>query len=559
MTMLEWVINRSYALGADFFYKKFVKDTVKAGDVNRAVLTEILQGNSETVYGSLYQFDGIRNPADYKRVVPLTSYCDYENYVEEIAAGRENVLTSDKVQYFGLSSGTTGKQKRIPTTAKTKKIINLSMMFLQHGSLSQALPAARTGGKGLLLMNMLQSGNTPVGIPTGSGTSGGVQSMKKMLRYFWTSPLEVLAIKDQQVANYLHLLFALKERSLAYMMSPFPSGIVQLFGVLEKQWLEIIEDIAKGTISHHLTLDSDVRDQLEERLKPDPRRAEELERELRKGMQGIAQRVWPKMSYVSCVVGGSFGIYLDRLRYFAGELPIFSAVYGATEALIGLATHVNDVSYVVTPRSAYFEFIPLQESVDPNPKTFDLDELNVGEMYEVVVTNYSGLYRYRMGDVIKVVGHSYQSPVIEFMYRKGQLLNLAGEKTSEQAVQYALGATTKAVGFTLEDYTVALELEAPVGHYLFYIEVNEPVITPAKGIEIRNIMEQYMGEANPRYLAGVKAKRFNPLDIHFVRAGTFQLLKQELLKRGASLNQVKIPRLLRDPLLIQTLEQNVEI
>ena len=85
----------------------------------------------------------------YKRVVPLTSYCDYENCIEEIAAGHENILTSDKVQYFGLSSGTTGKQKRIPTTAKTRKIINMSMMFLQHGSLSRALPASRTGGKGL--------------------------------------------------------------------------------------------------------------------------------------------------------------------------------------------------------------------------------------------------------------------------------------------------------------------------------------------------------------------------------------------------------------------------
>ena len=556
MNMLEWVINRSYALGADFFYKKFVKDTVKAGDVNRSVLTEILQSNSQSVYGCLYKFEDIRDVADYKRVVPLTSYSDYENYVEEIAAGQENVLTADEIQYFGLSSGTTGKQKRIPTTAKTKKIMNMSMMFLQHGALSRALPAARTGGKGLLLMNMLQSGDTPVGIPTGSGTAGGMQSMKKMLRYFWTSPLEVLAIQDQQVANYLHLLFALRERDLAYLMSPFPSGIVQLFSVLEKQWPELLSDLAKGTISPHLTLNTEVREQLQDLLKPDPLRSEELEREFRKGMPGIAQRVWPKISYVSCVVGGSFGIYLDRLRYYIGNLPVFSAIYGATEALIGIATHVNDVSYVVTPRSAYFEFIPLQESDDLNPTTFDLDELNVGEMYEVVVTNYSGFYRYRMGDVIKVVGHSHLSPVIEFMYRKGQLLNLAAEKTSEQAVQYALGATTKAVGIILEDYTVTLEVDDAVGHYLFYMEVDEPVITPAKALEMRNTLEQCLREANPRYLAGVKAKRINEVDIHFVRTGTFQTLKQELLKRGASLNQVKIPRLIQDPSLIKLLEKN---
>ncbi|MFT5873827.1 MAG: hypothetical protein ACI8WT_002779 [Clostridium sp.] len=325
---------------------------------------------------------------------------------------------------------------------------------------------------------------------------------------------------------------------------------------MEEQWLEIIDDLAKGLISPRLNLDFGVRDKLKERLKPDPVRALELEQELSKGMQGIAQRVWPKMVNISCVVGGSFGIYLDRLRYYIGDLPIFSAMYGATEALIGMATNVNDVSYVVTPRSAYFEFIPLKESDNPSPTTFDLDELNVGEIYEVVITNYSGFYRYRMGDVIKVVGHSNQSPVIEFMYRIGQLLNIAGEKTSEQAVRYALGSTTKALGVMLEDYTVTLEVENVVGHYLFYIEVNKSIITSTKALKMKETLEQCLGAANPRYLAGVKAKRISEVDIHFVKAGTFQNLKQELLKRGASINQVKIPRLIQDPSLIRLLEES---
>jgi len=98
------VINRFYALVSDFFYKKFVKDTIKAGNVNRAVLNKILQDNSDTAYGCLYKFEGIQNSLNYKRIVPLTSYSDYENYIEEIAEGLENVLTSDEVQYFGLSS-----------------------------------------------------------------------------------------------------------------------------------------------------------------------------------------------------------------------------------------------------------------------------------------------------------------------------------------------------------------------------------------------------------------------------------------------------------------------
>jgi hypothetical protein len=44
-------------------------------------------------------------------------------------------------------------------------------------------------------------------------------------------------------------------------------------------------------------------------------------------------------------------------------------------------------------------------------------QAEAGQMYEVVITNVSGLYRYRMGDVIKVCGFHFECPIVEFMYR----------------------------------------------------------------------------------------------------------------------------------------------
>jgi len=44
-------------------------------------------------------------------------------------------------------------------------------------------------------------------------------------------------------------------------------------------------------------------------------------------------------------------------------------------------------------------------------------QVEVGQQYELVITNASGLYRYRFGDVIKVVGLHNACPVIEFQYR----------------------------------------------------------------------------------------------------------------------------------------------
>lgn len=565
MDIMSKIINFSFNLGAHYFCNKFEADTKDAARVNKQVLTEILQTNQESEYGRRYNFANITGSEEYKQVVPLTSYGDYEGYIARIASGEQNVLTAEPVEYFGLSSGTTGQQKFIPVTDKTRKLTNLSMNFLRQGLLCRALPAAKAGGKALLLMNILDSGRTPVGIPTGAGTSEGMKSMKKLLPYLWTSPIEVLEQKDQQKANYLHLLFALQQQKLAYIVAPFPSGIVQLLKVLENHWPQLIKDIASGTVSGHLQLEQTVKESLEQRLKPNPKRATQLEAQFTQGMQGIVQRIWPQMYYVCCVLGGSFSIYIEQLKYYTGQLPLFSAVYCATEALIGMSVKTDDATYVVTPNTAYFEFIPIEDAEAPNPLALDIDQLETGQSYEVVITNYAGFYRYRLGDVVKVVDYYHKSPVIEFLYRKGQLLNVAGEKTSELAVQEAVQQAVQEVGGAVDegcptevqDYTVSLDLEASVGYYKFYLEVRNPDVLLTNIIRLRERLELALGVANPRYRSGLETGRIAPLTVQLIKPGTFEVLRQQLLQKGASANQVKIPRLVRDQQLICTLEENI--
>ena len=40
--------------------------------------------------------------------------------------------------------------------------------------------------------------------------------------------------------------------------------------------------------------------------------------------------------------------------------------------------------------------------------------------------------------MIRILGYSGQSPVICFAYRKHQMLNITGEKTTEDTIQYAV-------------------------------------------------------------------------------------------------------------------------
>lgn len=560
MDIIQSALNFSFSLIANRYYKNFNRDTKKAAEVNKSVLMEILEMNTESEYGRLHNFKDIKDLKDYKGNVPITSYSDYENFIERIAKGESNILTCEEVEYFGLSSGTTGKQKYIPVTARSRKINNGYMNFLNQGLLHNSIPAAKKGGRGMFLMNMAKTSIvTEGGIPAGAGTSEGIKAMKGILPYIWTSPIEVLEIPEQQIADYLHLLFALKEKNLSYIASPFPSNIVQVFGAMEENWRELIKDIAEGTISEQLRLDPKIKITLEKKIKPNPKRAEELKKEFANGMAGICRRIWPNMHYASCVAGGSFSIYINKLRYFIGELPVFSSVYGATEAPIGMAVKPNDTTYVVVPGSVYFEFIPLSEQDSENPIALNLDELKMGESYEVIITNYSGFYRYRLGDVIKVVNYYNESPVIEFLYRKGQLLNIAAEKTQEAAVQHAVMTAVKKWGTELVDYTVIQDLSSTVGFYKFYVEVNNPEALINDIEKNRVILEKALGEANPRYLAGLEANRIASLKLQVVKCGTFENVRKELLKKGASINQVKIPRVINDKKLILLLDQNTEI
>ena len=66
------------------------------------------------------------------------------------------------------------------------------------------------------------------------------------------------------------------------------------------------------------------------------------------------------------------------------------------------------------------------------------NELAVGTDYELVVTNLGGLCRFRIGDVVRVVGFHERAPLVQFRYRIGQLLNLRGEKLSEPQFERAL-------------------------------------------------------------------------------------------------------------------------
>ena len=517
--------------------------TKKPLKFNSDTLFKILSLNSNCEYGKKYKFSSIKSITDYKSLVPLTNYKDYEDYINRMAEGEDNILISYNVEYYGHTSGTTGKQKLIPVTKKGMLAASKYMALLIPKLSYNNFKNNYSYGRGLLLSDIVVTTYTKGGTPICSATSGGMNSIKYILPIMYTSPLEIMKINDKESAQYLHLLFALKETNLMYISAVFISHILDMLRYLDENSESLINDIRKGRITHNLKIDSATRNTLNKQLKPDASRADFLSREFKKGAKGICQRIWPKLAYIVTVTGANFSIYDEKVNYYTDYLPIYSTAYAATEGMIGINPYASKISYVIIPDTVFYEFIPVSDCLKNNPKTYNIDELSIDQSYEIVLTNYAGLYRYRLGDVVKVVGFYNNCPKIEFLYRRNQLLNMVSEKTTEEHLTSTISNTISKLKLNLVDYTTCADNSLSPGRYIFYLELNDP-ISPRLSASIEDVLDNELQKCNLAYGRFRRNHKLSKAKVVLLAPKTFLAIKETLFAAGTSNSQVKIPRVI---------------
>lgn len=525
---------------------KFNHITKNPSKVNCRTLRRIVSKNRNTEFGRQHGFKDMKTPRQYKVSVPLGDYSTYKPHIMRMARGEKNVLLSQPILYFGITSGTTGEQKLIPATGSSLKVASGYMAVLSQRIMYKYFKKDYSYGRGMALTDMLPAGKTEGGIPVCSATSGGMRSIRRIIPLIWTSPAEVMELNDRDNFLYLNLLFGLREKKLMYISGVFISSVLDMFRFLKEHWESLTEDIRRGKISTPRRLDGKVKGRLRRYMKPDAGRADELSREFASGMEGIAKRIWPKLLCMLTVTGGSFSVYDSKVDYYTGGLPIYSPLYAATEAMVGINPSVDKKSYVLTPDTAYFEFIPISDINNVNPSTVDINQLVIGQDYEVVITTYTGLYRYRLGDVVRVDGYYNASPRLKFLYRKNQLLNIAAEKTTEQHVSQAMERAFNTLGYTLVDYTSLADTSVSPGRYVFFAEVKEKEDSISIDA-VSRVVEKELCKANPAY-GRIRSKGKLGMSMTVVvPEGTFRRYKDGIImQRGISRSQLKVPRVLKE-------------
>lgn len=127
-----------------------------------------------------------------------------------------------------------------------------------------------------MLIDMNSGTKCEGGMNITSATSGGMRTIRGLVDYVWTSPAEIMEIEDKEVAFYLHVLFALKEKNLMYIGGLFISSILDFFRFIEKNSTMLIEDLNNGKINQDLKINPQIRKKLNKKLGKCTKRATEL-------------------------------------------------------------------------------------------------------------------------------------------------------------------------------------------------------------------------------------------------------------------------------------------
>ena len=548
--IITWAMLKGMVKKGSAALRRMDEHSLDAMGSNEALLMQLLRDNSNTEYGRKYGFADIHSIREFQEKVPFTTYDDYAPYIERMVGNDEkNLITAYPVIQYAETSGSVGVQKQIPLTDRAMEVYQaysgIRMFALADRYYRETLHKPLPVGRGLNVMEV-ESATMADGTPKGSVSGSAIRKFKKVMPYFLTSPIPVIFPTGGMNMQYMKIRFALEDRDMSYMVSSFMTNISDMLNFMKSNWKMIVDDIENGTVNPDMIKGEEAIAAIRPYLKKRPERAAELRKVFEEGFDTpIVPRLWPKLSYVSAIGTGGFAVYAEKVIQFIGNIPVDYSVYAASEGIFAAASAMNDPKYDLLTDSCFFEFLPTDGTAD-EAYPLTLDQLEAGREYEIIITNLSGFYRYRIKDVIRVLGYHNTTPQITFAYRISQMVNLSAEKTTEEHLASAVSEFSKAVGCHIDDYCLYIDYHVDPARYVLLAEPNQ-ALPVGELPTYAQIFEEELGKANVEYAISRSAGNIAPAVVLLQQQQTHAFWREYKIYKGASRNQVKPVRILDVP------------
>jgi len=417
---------------------------------------------------------------------------------------------------FALTSGTTAPAKYIPVTSRVAAAYHHGWNIWGIKALSDHPDCFYR--KILQVTSPAQECLTESGLPCGAISGMLARRQKFIVRRFYAVPYCLSEISEPQNRYYSLMRFALAE-DVALFSTANPSTALTLARTAEKHAEKLIRDLRDGSLDKSISLSLSLRRELTSRLRPQPARARQLEQLLHQHDRLLPQHYW-NLSFLALWTGGTLGLYIPQLKEYYGQIPIRDIGLLASEGRMSIPLEDNTPSGVLDIESNFYEFIPEQdlenleissdaETLPDHLNVLRAEELQKGDCYYILLTNFAGLYRYHIGDLVRVNDFIGTTPVIEFLSKGAHFSSLTGEKLSEHQVVAAVNKVLDEISLDLSTYLLAPTWSDPPG-YCFYIQAPFS-LEPDKLNHLAEQVDRQLLAQNIEYSSKRKSSRLAPL------------------------------------------------
>ena len=445
---------------------------------------------------------------EFRRMVPLTTYDDYEPYLSQ---RREDVL-AQKPYAWCHSAGRSGEFKWVPYTWEFLEVI--TQRFLTGFILGFANAKGEVNiSPGLRLLVIL---------PPEPYTSGTVLKAITQLFSCHIMPPEE-ASEQMEFQDRVQLGFKMALKSGVDIIAGVASVLISMGEALEEQTrrMSLSMSMLHPRIISRLLL-ALLRSKAERRVI-------------------LPKDIW---SVKAIMTGGvDMSIYRNEMKRYWGRKPF--EFYGCTESFLLALQSLNGNSMVFVPDTAFLEFIPYedllktQEDESFRPTTVLLDEVQEGKSYEVVITEYYGmpLMRYRTKDVVRIttiedLDTGVRLPHFSFQRRVDDTINLGGMVwLDEKSIWQAIANT----GIKYADWTACKEFDHNKSYLRIYIELKEDRDTS----EIETLIDKQLEVIDLDYRDVHSYLDIQPVKVTKLSRGVFERYMEAKVKEGADLAHLK--------------------
>ena len=463
------------------------------------IFNELVKKGRSTLFGRDHHFDSIHHYDDFKKQVPVRDYEDLKPYVEKVLHGESNVLWPGKPEYFAKTSGTTSGTKYIPITKESvpnhiTSARNALLSYVHETGESRFLDG------GLIFLSGSPELDEKAGIKTG----------------------RLSGIVNHHVPAYLR----------SNQKPSYQTNIIE-------DWETKLEKIIDETIHMDMTLISGI-----------PPWAQMYFDRIQARTGKKIKDVFPNFSMF--VYGGvNFEPYRAKLFDTIGKKIDSIETYPASEGFIAYQDSQHQEGLLLLLNSGiFFEFIPAEDFFNANPRRLNIEEVELGKNYALVINSNAGLWGYSIGDTIKFVSKNPYRIVVTGRIK--HFISAFGEHVIGEEVEKAMKLTLMEFPEAeLVEFTVAPHITPAAGlpHHEWLIEFSK-LPGDANAFSLR--LDKHLRNLNVYYDDLISGNILRTLQITALPKNAFIDYMKSLGKLGG---QNKVPRLSNDRKIAQELHK----